>query len=334
MANTIELLTSKDERGWDDFVMAHTSSTMYHLLGWRSIISEVYHLEPLYLVAKEKKNIVGIFPTFFVKAPFGAKKIVSLPYCNYGGPISRDTRIDNLFINYIKNNYSTNEIEIRSLSEKYNYPVKKGYITSQLSLNQSMDELWLHVDKDLRNQIRKAQKYFLNLRSGVDLIKDFYYLYGKTMKRLGTPGHGLEYFQKIIHQFPRESNIFVIYYQNKPIAGLFSFTFKKIFSDPWAASDSHYFYLCPNDFLYWKAIEWAKLNNLSYFDFGRSTINSGVHKFKKQWGAKTLPLYYYSLGKKTVQNFSKAEKIISKCWAILPISVTNTFGPFLRKYIP
>lgn len=335
MAILIEKLKREDEKNWDKFVSSHKLATMYHLLGWRGVIKETYQLEDIYLVAKEKDKIVGIFPSFLIKNPLGNKKIISLPYCNYGGPISEDKKINHLFLNYLKNKYQIKDGEIRSLQDEYKLPFKKGYVTSILNLKMGEKNIWENLSEEKIRNIHKAEKNSLNIRVGQNLIADFYSLYGKTMKRLGTPCHGIKFFQNIIKSFPKQSNVFMVYYQKVPVASLFSFIFKKTFYDPWVASDNQYFYLRPNDFLYWKAIEWACQNHLSSFDLGRSTENSGVHKFKKQWGAKTIPLFYYSLSlKKTGQNFPQAQKIFSKSWLILPLFITNKLGPFLRKYIP
>lgn len=329
-----EKLKKVDEPKWEKFVSDHKLATMYHLLGWREVIKKTYKLKDFYLVAKEGKKIVGLFPSFLIKNPLKPNKIISLPYCNYGGSISINNKINHLFVKFLKTKYQIKEIEIRSLQDEYQLPFKKGYVTSILDLNKNLEEIWSNLDKKLRNQIRKAEKYKIDFKSGLNLINDFYPLYSQTMKRLGTPCHGKKFFTEITKQFAEQSNIFMIYFQKKPIAGLFSFNFNKVFSDPWAASDSNFFYLCPNDFLYWETIKWAHQNNFLFFDFGRSTQNSGVHKFKKQWGTKTVPLYYYSLSdKKIKRKFIQAEKIFTKYWSSLPLFTTNRLGPILRKYI-
>jgi hypothetical protein len=85
-------------------------------------------------------------------------------------------------------------------------------------------------------------------------------------------------------------------------------------------------------------LQYACDNGFKYFDFGRSTFGSGTYKFKKQWGAEPIPLYWYyvslnggNIGEPIIENstFQKAAQI----WKKLPVTVTKIVGPRIRKFI-
>jgi len=116
--------------------------------------------------------------------------------------------------------------------------------------------------------------------------------------------------------------------------------YKKIFIPFWAASLSQYNNLRPNDLLYWEAIKYACRNGYEYFDFGRSTINSGTFKFKQNWGAEKVQLNYQYLFNKCreIPKVSASDdnkyKWAINIWKNMPMSVVNLFGPRLIRYLP
>ena len=78
---------------------------------------------------------------------------------------------------------------------------------------------------------------------------------------------------------------------------------------------------------------------LNGFDFGRSSLDEGTYKFKKQWGASPVPLpwQYISFGKDIRAGDSISEnnafRTAGEIWKRFPISLTKIIGPHLRKYI-
>ena len=48
----------------------------------------------------------------------------------------------------------------------------------------------------------------------------------------------------------------------------------------------------PKMFLYWNILCFAAERVYRQFDFGRSFIDSGTHRFKKGWGSQEVPLYW------------------------------------------
>ena len=114
--------------------------------------------------------------------------------------------------------------------------------------------------------------------------------------------------------------------------------FRDTLENPWASSLREYSRLSPNMLLYWTMLEYACDKGFKRFDFGRSSPDEGTYKFKKQWGAKPEPLHwhYISLNGKPLQQGtsekSKFEKAI-RLWQKLPVPVTKTLGPMIRKHI-
>jgi serine/alanine adding enzyme len=127
--------------------------------------------------------------------------------------------------------------------------------------------------------------------------------------------------------------------QQQAIGGLICFFFRDTVTVPWASSLRRYIAKCPNNILYWEALQYACAHNYQRFDFGRSSIDSGTYAFKKQWGAKPEQVYWQLLSKNADTKsmaFSASEekyKIVIEAWKRLPISVSALLGPVIRRYL-
>ena len=108
---------------------------------------------------------------------------------------------------------------------------------------------------------------------------------------------------------------------------------------PWASSVRDHNHLCPNHLLYWNIIEAAILDGSDCLDFGRSTPHEGTYRFKEQWGATPLPLYweYPALPGGQIPDQSPANpkfRAAVALWKRLPLPVANAVGPHIVRMIP
>jgi len=335
----IRTLQKKDEKEWNEFVLNSNEASFCHLLGWRNVIKKSYGHRDLYLIAKEGKEIKGILPAFTIKHFFFGKRIISLPFCSYGGIIAKNKEAQNQLLHFLKDYLKKNKydfFELRSVSLYPDLPVDLSEFTFILELNLKENMFFEKLNPKVRNKIRGSNKFGLRLEIGNYYLKDFYRLYQKSMKRLGTPVHSFLFFENISKEFPDRTKIFMAKFKNKFIAGFFLFAFKNILINPWGASDNNYSRFYPNNYLYWEVIKYAAESGFKYFDFGRSRKNSGAFNFKKQWGTEIKQLFYqrYSpKGKEIISDRGKYNKI-SKLWKMTPLAITNKIGPKLRKFIP
>jgi hypothetical protein len=86
-------------------------------------------------------------------------------------------------------------------------------------------------------------------------------------------------------------------------------------------------------------LEHACREGFQFFDFGRSTPNSGTYRFKEQWGAEPYQLYWHywiaSGGEIPQLNPQNPKYVLAiKMWQRLPLSVANWLGPHIVKYLP
>lgn len=334
-------LKKEDEKAWDEYVFNNPSSTFYHQIEWKNVVEKTYGHKPYYLIAKENEKICAVLPLFFMKSIFFGKKLISLPFSPYGGAIGDNSIFEKMLIDRaikITENTGAEYMELRNNVPKNLKLVSNSlYVTLILKLNNSPEVVWDGLNNKVRNAIRNSLKLPLEISNGC--IDDFYKLYSKNMRELGTPTHSKEFFNTVISEFKDKAEIITVQYKDESISSAILFYFKDTVISGWAASDRKYRSFNSNNLLYWSAIKSACEEGYQFFDFGRSLHGSGTYRFKKPWGAEEHQLHYlyYLNGIKKIPDISQANherQRFARVWKILPLSLTNTIGAKLRGNIP
>lgn len=157
------------------------------------------------------------------------------------------------------------------------------------------------------------------------------------MHRLGSPAHNYKFFEEIFKNFSDLLHIGMTKYQEIPIGAMVLLKNGVTCANPWTCSDSDFFHLRPNDFNYWKSIEWAKNQGFEYFDMGRSTNNSTHADFKKKFGTIQQPIIssYWLIKAKSIPDLTSNKKIalLTKTWSKLPRPLISILNPFFAKMV-
>jgi len=341
----IKELDSLTEKLWDEFVVSHHECTMYHLLGWKNVLEKEFGLTPRYLVAlDEQSTVLGVLPMFIMRNIIGKKFLISNPFSNFAGVCANteDTKKKLLdFATTLGQEEGVHYIEFRHLGERKfaEFPAKESFVNFMLDMQKGVDQIWSDLSSRNRGKVRKAEKAGLRTDTGKKYLPAFYEIFTKNLRRLGTPVFAPSFFERLIREFPDQSDIFVLNLDGKTVSAMFMFKFRDTIAEPWVGSFVEYNKIYVNNLLYWKAICYASEKGYRYFDFGRSTDGTGTYRFKKQWGAEPVPLYYeYFLNRaKAIPKVdavdNKYQSIIN-LWKRLPLAITNTIGPKVVKYLP
>ena len=199
--------------------------------------------------------------------------------------------------------------------------------------------VWDGLDRKVRNQVRKAQKSGLTVDvGGIDLVADFYTVFTRNMRDLGTPVYGRRLFEEVLRTFPERTALHVVRLEGRPIAAGLTYRTHGTVEVPWASSVRDYNHLCPNHLLYWSVIERALQQGCDTLDFGRSTPGEGTFKFKEQWGAQPVALHweYELLDGAAVPNVSPSNpkyRLMIETWKRLPVPVATILGPRIVRCI-
>lgn len=336
-------LKKSDEKEWDDYVMRHPESTFYHQIGWKHIVEGSYGHKPYYIFAKEHDEIKGILPLFSVKNVFFGNKLISVPFAPYGGVCANDDMTKNMLLNAAKvfvTESNLDYLEYRNMKEDDLELISNNeYFTLILKLNSDPMLIWNDFRKSMRRYIKHSIENNLVVSSSSNYLDDFYKIYSHNMRDLGTPVHSFAFFKNLLKEFPENTNIAIVRYNDIPIAAVLLLYFKDTVIYGWGSSDRKYSKYSPNYILFWELIKQSCKGKFNYFDFGRSQKEDGTYLFKTGWGAQPKQLYYqYHLYKsRNIPDLSKSNtkrQKFANLWKNLPVYLTNIIGPKIRCNIP
>lgn len=334
-----------DRERWEAYVASHSAASNYHKYAWRDVIETGFNHHCYYLAAwNSTKEIVGILPLVFMKSRVFGRFLVSQPFFNYGGLLCDRQEIGDALLDEAANLQKELDAEYVELRHTIPWPAdlpKKCHkVCMLLDLATDVEAQWKSFNPKLRNQIRKAEKNSLSVTvGGIESLGDFYEVFVRNMRDLGTPVYSPQFFASVLTAFPDCTRIITVYHQGKPVASGLITWFRDTVEIPWASSIRDYNPLCPNNLLYWTALQYALDNGFRKFDFGRSTPGEGTYKFKEQWGAKPILLnWQYLLPKGAslpeLNNKNPKFEMAIRIWQKLPLSFTRVVGPHIVKNIP
>jgi FemAB-related protein (PEP-CTERM system-associated) len=209
----------------------------------------------------------------------------------------------------------------------------------KLNLPATPGELWDGLSPKVRNQVRKGTKSDLTvLWGGGERLDEFYEVFSRNMRDLGTPVYSPRLFREIVRQFPDRAEFCVVRAGGMPVAAALLLHGWGVTEVPTASSLREYNATCANMLMYWKLLERAIERGQVIFDFGRSSAESNTFRFKKQWGAAPFPAewqHFVRLGSASDMrpDNPRFERLIS-LWQRFPVRATRWIGPMVVRGIP
>lgn len=342
---TVQLVEDGDLPLWDAFVESHPDASPYHRSVWKHILQAALK-KPWFLVGVyQDGRIIGGLPLVHMRSRLTGNFLVSVPYVNYGGLLVENESLANPILEFtrsIASRLKADHIECRHLKNHFSQlPVRQDKVSMWLQLPDSSQELMKSFKPKLRSQIRKGEKNGLEVRIGhIELLEDFYDVFSKNMRDLGTPVYGKEFFRLILQAFPDSGRLVIIFGKDRlPIAAAFLLGYRDRMEIPWASSIRKYNYLQSNMLLYWHCLKYACDQGYGIFDFGRSTVGSSTLKFKEQWGSQPVQHYWHYVldGKDQLPQINPQNPkyhLAIIIWQRLPLWVTRLVGPSISKHLP
>jgi FemAB-related protein (PEP-CTERM system-associated) len=353
-AVVVSVATEADRGAWDAYVDAHLApartdaraasrATGYHSWAWRDVFARSFSHDNVYLIARRAASIEidGVLPLTEVRSLLFGRSLTSLPFLNYGGVVSDSDEAARALVDEaarVARARGCRHVELRHIERRFtDLPCKQHKVTMRLPLHAGM---WDRLDRKVRNQIRKAEKSGLTAVSGgAELLGEFYRVFARNMRDLGTPVYARRFFAEVLAAFPDRTRLVVVRLKDRPVAAALTYRTGGQVEVPWASSVRDYNALCPNHLLYWTVLDAAVAAGCDLLDFGRSTPDEGTYKFKAQWGAEPVPLHWEYAGLDGGPPPDQSPKnpkfrLAIATWQRLPLWIANAAGPGIVKGIP
>jgi FemAB-related protein (PEP-CTERM system-associated) len=257
-------VSNADDSGssdWDRYVETCDAAEVYHQYQWRHILEDAIGCNCYYLKAtNDSGSIAGVLPLAHLKSRLFGNFLVSLPYLNYVGLLADDekTRIGLVDAAMkLADSLDASHIELRHRDRvAMSLPYRDDKVAMLLTLPESEDELWRGFKPKLRSQIRRPGKEGATCKEGgVELLDDFYTVFSRNMRDLGTPVQSKKLFSRICESFPETARLHIVYLSGKAVAAGMTIRFRRSMEIPSASSLREYNQYSVNMLMYWSVLQ-------------------------------------------------------------------------------
>ncbi|MGC1275477.1 MAG: FemAB family XrtA/PEP-CTERM system-associated protein [Planctomycetaceae bacterium] len=320
---------------WEGYLDGYGAKSLYHRVAWNAVF-ETYRLSVIRLAATRQGRITGVLPLVRQRSRVFGDRLVSLPWFDAAGILADDEPDRRSLVDAAVRRAATLGVDVVELRQaepiEASPHVRTDKVLMRLQLEGGPEALWDRLKAKVRNQVRKGEKSGLEFSTGgAELLPEFFAVYSRNMRDLGSPSHASRLFDMVLRSFPEAARLHVARWHGRAVGAGLTIASGDTVEIPWASSLRRYNGLCINHFLYWQLLREACREGRRWFHFGRSTLDSGTYQFKRQWGAEPLPLYWYHLGSTAAQAVERPNREsfgwAEATWRRLPLWAAQRLGP-------
>ena len=332
------------QQEWDQ--LAQKKGTVFHTTGFRQILLESFPYRCGYQAFMDNTGkICGLLPLVIGRNLKLQKVGVSLPFANQVDVCADMPELIAPILATISQMQQTlglSELEIRLKSQDVVRTLWRANLdnyTFVLPLLTEEEQTLAQASPGCRNHVRKTYKNdWFAVSFDHNRLAEFYEVYVRRMKQLGSPAPGLNFFQRFFTYLPDSATLLTVLDRKtgRVIGGmlLLKSPADQTLYYPYGANLIEYNHQYLNNFMYWEAAKYGIRCGLKSLDLGRSQTDSGTYRYKSQWGAQPVQLRYLRYGA-TAGELSTNERETFRyaiaLWKRLPRLLTDPLG---RKVIP
>ena len=333
-------------QGWNKYLEQWGYPGFHLRAEWADVFQSSLKHQPHFLWASTNEGIVGVLPLMYVSGPIFGKFLCSQPYLNTGGVLADSSRVAQQLVDRaveLAERLDVKHLELRH-EQHVEHPRMNATATEKVHMRMVLpptaDELWNGLKSKVRSQVRKPlNNSDLSVDFGHnDQLPVFYDVFCRNMRDLGTPPFPRALFEQMLSKFGDAAEICTVKLNDQPVASGFLLHGPGTTLIPSASSLREFNHTSCNMLMYWHALKRSVERGQNVFDFGRSSVDAGTHRFKKQWGAEEFPAvwqYYSRHGSVSDArpNSGRYDTMIT-VWQTLPVWLTRLVGPSIVRGIP
>jgi FemAB-related protein (PEP-CTERM system-associated) len=330
---------------FEEYVFRQGRVPLSHHPCWLTVLERGMRHIPYALEASDGEHTCGFLPLAYVSSLLFGRFLVSLPYLNSNGVRADDEATARALVDEavgLADALRVRHLELRH-EKALDHPALTGRHAAKVHMRLALPDfpgpLWESLSGKVRNQVRKGEKSGLEVVwGGLGRLAEFYAVFSRNMRDLGTPVYPRKFFASVLENFPADAELCVVRAGDVPVAGALLLHGRGITEVPSASSLRQYNHTCANMLMYWHLLERSVKRGQAIFDFGRSTLDGNTFRFKKQWGAAPEPATWQSyertgrIGDVRPDN-PRYQRWIGM-WQRLPVALTRLLGPVIVRGIP
>ena len=333
---------------WGDFVERHPRGSIFHTPGWLEVLRRSYGYEPIvYTTSAPGTPLVNGIVFCRISSWLTGDRMVSLPFTDHCEPLVEDPEEVKEILGSLQCALGREKfkyIELRPLCAnaltETGMQKNNSFCFHALDLHAELGELFGRLQKDsIQRKIRRAEREALFYEEGRSdtLLKKFYHLFVQTRRRHRVPPQPINWFRNVVTCLGDRLKIRVASKAGRPIASIITLRHSHTMVYKYGGSDASAHNLGAMPFLFWKAIQDAKVGGAQQFDFGRSDYdNAGLITFKDRWGSRRIELTYWRLPSQSAPSrgqWKRKLKFAGPIFACMPDRLLAASGRALYRHV-
>lgn len=332
---------------WDR--LALNCGSVFHTTGFRRILLESFGYECAYqAIVDSTGRICGLAPMVIGRNLALRRVAVSLPFVNQVDLCAENKALIQQALAQLpllRQQLAVDRLQIRLKDQEVDreqWNVSLVNHTFVLPFWQDEEQTLAQASASCRNHVRKTYRNdWFAVSFDPSRLADFYQVYVRRMKQLGSPAPALAFFSRFFAYLPDQSTLLtVLDRQSERVVGgmlLLTSPGDQTLYYPYGANLVEYNHHYLNNFMYWEAVKHGMRSGMKQLDMGRSQADTGTYHFKAQWGAKPIQLKYFELGGEFGGKVGKSERErlsgLIELWKLLPRFVTDPLGEQVIQYL-
>ena len=268
----------------------------FHHRRWHELLCDHYGFKWRALALDEGGSVAAAAPFLETRSPMGGRKLSSLPFSDFVGPLATSPAHGEGFwsalVNEELNAYSA--VVLRTGGAPPPVPCSQHWVRHTVNLAERTDP---RFPSSVRRNLRRAESQGLAFAVSRDrtAMEAFYDLHVMTRRKLGVPVQTRRFFRRLHDYLIAPGLGFVATVKKGPqvvAAAVFlgfgqTLVYKYGASHPKALADR------PNELLFARVLRVAVEKDYGSFDFGATRAsNEGLRRFKRKWGSVERPVYH------------------------------------------
>ncbi len=340
------MLNPLHDSRWADFVGRHPRASIFHTPGWLETLHRTYGYEPIvYTTTAPGTPLTNGIVFCRISSWLTGRRMVSLPFADHCELLADSATERNEIFSFLQLALRMEKlkyIEIRPLStDLLGEPAVQKSNSScfhVLDLRPTLEDLFRRFQKhSIQRKIRRAEREALFYEDGRSetLLKEFYRLFVLTRRRHNVPPQPIAWFQNLVTCLGDRLKVRVASRGGRPIGSILTLRYGDAMVYKYGGSDASAHNLGTMPFLFWKAIQEAKVDGVQQFDFGRSDYdNAGLMTFKDRWGSQRMDLTYWRLPSQSASGCGQWKlKVAGPIFARMPDRLLAACGRILYRHI-
>lgn len=294
---------------YSDFLASHKETLFYYTIQYRDFLVNLLNCESEYYIAVQDNEIKGVLPILKKYGKWGWVYNSLAYYGSNGGIVANDEAASEALVLQYNRVIAQSEVAAATL---INNPLSErdmrkvdhdlvdsriGQFTPLLSTSSINDTLLSSIHGKTRNMIRKAQKAGVTVEIDNNQIDFLYRVHQENMLAIGGKPKDRKFFESVADYFQvgKQFDIYVAKLDDNIIAALLVFYFNHVVEYYTPVIVERYRTYQPLSLIIFEAMLKSASNGFTWWNWGGTWLTQeGVYRFKKRWGTKDLPYYYYT----------------------------------------